>query len=419
MATSAMLGCVYTDTTTVGNRKLYETPFLVTPMETEIYSIDSNGTFVIFGGNNQVLNIAHNDQVSYFDGAYSDSIVYTKFFDSSKFYVVTMDGTIDIMELVSMRSNGAIIAENALLCEMNTHGGCEETVHDGDACSENSSSAVENRQEHGPRPNIAYRHGDQYLLIKKAHQNICKDITSVTHHRNILLLGCGDGCIHVFYKNLQYRINLEGHKTEINGLSILNNYIFSSSASNFIVYKNNFVVYNHKTDLLKGMHVIDGRAYLVYKESISVLKCNENETYRGVRAYNEDDYDKYFSGNIPYCGYVSDCFTNLYNINVKGTECIAKINDDLVIGGEFLVIISQGKEYRTEIKDVNLLMVRDSTVIFTTLYDQIGVSDYRGEHFTFYDTDVGLVYDMTLDGNMVYVAGESGMDHIDVEIKKR
>lgn len=167
MATSAMLWCVYTDTTAVGNRKLYETPFLVTPMETEIYSIDSNGTFVIFGGNSQVLNIAHNDQVSYFDGAYSDSIVYTKFFDSSKLYVVTMDGTIDIMELVSMGSNGVITAENALVCEMNTHGGREETVHDGDACSENGNFTGENRQEHGQRPNIVYRHGDRYLLIKK------------------------------------------------------------------------------------------------------------------------------------------------------------------------------------------------------------------------------------------------------------
>ncbi|ELQ75869.1 putative WD40/YVTN repeat-like-containing domain, WD40 repeat-like-containing domain protein, partial [Trachipleistophora hominis] len=236
-----------------------------------------------------------------------------------------------------------------------------------------------------------------------------KDISFVTHHKNILLIGCTDGEIHLFYKNLQHHINLAGHKSEITALSILNNYVFSCSAQNFIVYKNNSVVHNHKTNELKGMRVIDDRIYLMYNHCIRVLKHDACFS----TSYNEKEYDAYFGDNTAYYG--SESFSHVYDISSNATECIAKINDDLVIGGEYLMVMVKGREHRTAVQHVNLLVVSNTIVVFATLDGQIGIGDYREEQFSMCDGGVGLVYDMVLCGNVVYVAGENGTNEILLE----
>lgn len=344
-------------------------------MEKEIYSIDINAskTFLIYGGNDQYLKIIHNGIMFRSREIFSDSIIYVKFFDSLKLFLVTMDGGVFVIEMMESSSEGLKSSFADMIVSQLS-------------------------QEEGFSTELQIF--DNYL--KKELVQLGKDVTFVSHSGRVLFVGCKNGEICVFIEAQDEHFVLEGHKSGINGIEIRKNFIFTSSENNFIVFRGNSVIFNLKTELLRGFCLVDSiHAYLLYDDNVCVLK-------RSSSTIPAETIETNF--NILYGNYEKSFFTKIYDINLKGTECMLKINDTFIIGGECLMMINQGREYKMEIKNLNFLANKDNLIVFSTLDNKVGIGDYRETEFGLYDTMIGLVYDLLVNEDTVYLVGEGGIN---------
>lgn len=105
--------------------------------------------------------------------------------------------------------------------------------------------------------------------------HISRDVTYVTHYKDILVVGSNNGNITIFCKKFGKFLQLNDHKNEINGLLIHNDLLFSSSDDCFMVYKNRYLIYRHKTASRKRFHLMNDILYFIYNERIDVLQIKE------------------------------------------------------------------------------------------------------------------------------------------------
>lgn len=364
----------------------------------EIYTIDICNGYLIFGGNNELLTIVHNGEWSHISNIFSDSIVYCKFFGHLKFFAVGLDGKIVI---------GQLSAKNVL--------------SEGMVCS-------------------TYRevitNGSYSLFIRDiAHLHI--DMTAFTHKDDVLIIGCEDGSILVLSESQTDHITVQGTANPICQVEIYNYYILSCTDREFMVFHGHFMICRMEFCDIIGFTIHNESIYLILPEKVLLCWFNSDEEYttnhnssmiENISTENlQNNKSAHISNSIEEHSCFLSCFKridlqpnenliqNKYEYQISHVEKVLKIGETVIFAGHGLRMHIKNNEFFLDIPNIMNIINKNNIIIFTTRNREIYIGDYRSASFFHCTSTVGFVYDLVVNNNLVYLAGESGIDIMEID----
>lgn len=347
----------------------------------EIYTIDASDGFLIFGGNNETLNIVYKGEWTNISDIFSDSIVFCKFFGYMKFFAVGLNSKIVVGYLSEKNEDLEIVSEK----NMEIHGtSCRRVVEMGD--------------------------NQPYSLFIRDIAHLQTDMTAFALKDDILVVGCEDGTISVVSESQKELITIQGTIERICQIEICNQYIIACTEREFMVFQGHFMIHRIEFDNITGFTVHDRNIYLMLPEKVLLCWFCPNEKYNQVDICEKN------------CSSLLSCFKrNDYQFNerliqrkyeykISHVEKVFQIKETIIFAGHGLKMITNNNEFSLDILDIIDIIQSKNIILFTTKNQNIFIGDYRGTSFSEFSSTVGSIYDLIVKKDLVYIAGEKGID---------
>lgn len=366
------------------------------PFLNEIYSVDISGDFIIFGGYNELFNVLYKNEVNNFGGIFEDSIIYCKFYEEKKFYLVSYDG---------------IVMKGEIILKKSKSGGDSNHIYEIDKINEIDNDYFNGMNDNDGLNKSLILESSEYVIVLKKTSYLKVDICSVKHKNDILCLGCSDGTISIFIKNETFLI--QGTVSPIIKLEISNNYILAASENEFMVFQGYNMIYRMEKEGIKYFYCIENEIYLILDDSVILCKfCPERKLNQNE--INFTDFSNFLENfRISNISYNSNLIKEIFKFE-KNVEYIRKINDTIIFAGEYLEMNTKNQIFKIGVKNVNFLINKNNFIIFATVEGKIYWGDYRETQFREVKSEVGIVYDMVLRDKILVVCGENGIQIIEV-----
>lgn len=356
----------------------------------EVYSIDSNDDFTIFGGNSELLNVMFNGEINSFGEIMEDSIIYCKFYEKGKFYMIGMDGKI---------VTGLIYKKTEI--------------------NQSNSEILKMKKIYFPEKYVEIRNNDEdllpYSIYIREMADLEIDITSTACKEDILAVGCQDGSVHILSEQINEIFTVQGTNQEILQVEICNQYVLACTETELMIFQGHYMIFRIEKDEIQGFSVNDKSIYLITRSSVILywfhpnieqnqVEINQKEFVSFIPNFKRNDFE-----------YNSNLVQKKYDFQISGVEKLLILGDTTIFAGDSFKMLSKNGEFSTDIKEINQLIHFENVIVFTGLDRTICIGDYRGTDFSKIQTQVGIVYDLIIRGNHVFLAGENGVEVFEIQ----
>lgn len=205
-----------------------------------------------------------------------------------------------------------------------------------------------------------------------------------------LFLGTKSGQIYYFYDETTYFKMYFAHTTEVLDICTSERNLFSVSDDKIVIF-----------DILSGERIL-------YRESYELryIKAISDSTYiltnsKNVRIFKNDRMLK----KIDYC--IDSCVVKDGQIFLGGANLYSILDLNSMRIFEYESICDENLKI-TRIKILGNILICSS-------YENIGIGDLRDGKITFYNGQVGGIFDFTVFKDEVIIAGENGLSLISLE----
>ncbi|RVD92416.1 guanine nucleotide-binding beta subunit 2 [Tubulinosema ratisbonensis] len=218
-----------------------------------------------------------------------------------------------------------------------------------------------------------------------------------------------------FYKDYTRTLNYN-FSEEVSLVKIIDKSIcIGFESGRFLIIKDNEVIFDYFVSNTNVLDVIiDNFIYLLTKNLLLIYDCNFQEIKRF--SLTESVSFTLFDNILAV---VEKNFVSFFNLTKKvneiyftEVECVVKLNNFLVLGGNFDYLLVIDKNYSVrkislQVKGVTRLKVKNQKLFFTSSDDKFCYGDFY--NLCVYASSVGSVFDFDVCDEFFVLGGEKGV----------